>query len=88
MKVRVGGGIAGHNGLRSIDARLGPDSAGCGSASGIPGPGARTSTPPTRSAIMPRRRWNPVSDVLAAIAAEAEWLADGDDARFMSDVAL
>ena len=30
----------------------------------------------------------PLSDVLAAIAAEAEWLADGDDARFMSEVAL
>ena len=26
--------------------------------------------------------------MLAAIAAEAEWLAKGDDARFMSDVAL
>ena len=30
----------------------------------------------------------PLSDLLAAIAAEAEWLADGDDARFMSEVAL
>jgi len=28
-----------------------------------------------------------LSDLLGAIAAEAEWLADGDDARFMSDVA-
>jgi PTH1 family peptidyl-tRNA hydrolase len=30
----------------------------------------------------------PLSDLLAAIAGEAEWLADGDDARFMSEVAL
>ena len=30
----------------------------------------------------------PLSDLLGAIAAEAEWLAQGDDARFMSDVAL
>jgi PTH1 family peptidyl-tRNA hydrolase len=30
----------------------------------------------------------PLSDLLAAIAAEAAWLAKGDDARFMSDVAL
>jgi peptidyl-tRNA hydrolase, PTH1 family len=29
----------------------------------------------------------PLSDCLAAIAAEAEWLAKGDDVRFMSDVA-
>jgi PTH1 family peptidyl-tRNA hydrolase len=30
----------------------------------------------------------PLSDVLAAIAGEAEWLADGEDARFMSEIAL
>jgi PTH1 family peptidyl-tRNA hydrolase len=29
-----------------------------------------------------------LADLLAAIASEAEWLADGDDARFMSEVAL
>jgi PTH1 family peptidyl-tRNA hydrolase len=28
-----------------------------------------------------------LSDLLGAITAEAEWLAEGDDARFMSDVA-
>ncbi|MDQ1741275.1 MAG: hypothetical protein QOE53_2927 [Pseudonocardiales bacterium] len=26
--------------------------------------------------------------MLAAIAGESDWLADGDDARFMSEVAL
>ena len=31
---------------------------------------------------------DPLTDMLAAISAEAPWLADGDDARFMSDVAL
>ena len=30
----------------------------------------------------------PLSDLLAAIAAEAEWLAKGDLPRFMSEVAL
>ena len=29
-----------------------------------------------------------LTDMLAAIGAEAEWLAQGEDARFMSDVAL
>jgi PTH1 family peptidyl-tRNA hydrolase len=29
-----------------------------------------------------------LSDLLGAIAAEAPWLADGDDVRFMSEVAL
>ncbi len=31
---------------------------------------------------------DPLSDMLAAIAAEASWLAAGNDARFMSEVAL
>ena len=31
---------------------------------------------------------DPLADMLGAIAAEAEWLARGDDARFMSDLAL
>ena len=30
----------------------------------------------------------PLSDLLGAIAAEAEWLAGGDDVRFMSEVAM
>jgi len=30
----------------------------------------------------------PLSDLLGAIAAEAGWLASGDDVRFMSEVAL
>jgi PTH1 family peptidyl-tRNA hydrolase len=30
----------------------------------------------------------PLADLLGAIAREAKWLAAGDDARFMSDVAL
>ena len=29
-----------------------------------------------------------LADMLGAVAAEAEWLAKGDDARFMNEVAL
>ncbi|MFX8813160.1 aminoacyl-tRNA hydrolase, partial [Acinetobacter baumannii] len=29
-----------------------------------------------------------LTDMLGAVAAEAEWLARGDDVRFMNDVAL
>ena len=29
-----------------------------------------------------------LADMLGAVAAEAKWLADGDDVRFMNDVAL
>jgi PTH1 family peptidyl-tRNA hydrolase len=31
---------------------------------------------------------DPLADLLGAIAAEAKWLAEGNDGRFMSDVAL
>ena len=40
------------------------------------------------SAITPRPRPTGSADMLGAIAAEAEWLAKGDDARFMNEVAL
>ena len=38
-------------------------------------------------------RYLPLSDtdrsvMLGAIGAEAEWLADGDDVRFMNDIAM
>ena len=31
---------------------------------------------------------DPLADLLGAVAAEAPWLAAGDDVRFMNDVAL
>ena len=31
---------------------------------------------------------DPLADMLGAVAAEADWLAKGDDVRFMSEVAL
>ena len=31
---------------------------------------------------------DPLADMLGAIAAEAPWLAAGDDVRFMNDVAM
>jgi PTH1 family peptidyl-tRNA hydrolase len=31
---------------------------------------------------------DPLADLLGAVAAEARWLAEGNDSRFMSDVAL
>jgi peptidyl-tRNA hydrolase, PTH1 family len=35
-----------------------------------------------------KAEFDPLSDMLGAVAAEAEWLAKGDDARFMNEVAL
>src|SRR3954468_7689976 len=88
VKVKVGGGTAGHNGLRSIDASLGPAFRRAPIAIGAPGPGPTEKAAPHVLRNYAKGEMEPLSDVLAAIAAEAEWLAGGDDARFMSEVAL
>ena len=86
VKVKVGGGTAGHNGLRSTDAHIGNDFRRVRIGIGHPGHKDKV----TRHVLgnYAKAEIEPLSDLLAAIAAEAEWLAKGDDARFMSDVAL
>ena len=88
VKVKQGGGTAGHNGLRSIDASLGPDFRRVRIGIGHPGPGRKDLVTPHVLGNYTKAEMEPLSDLLAGIAAEAEWLADGDDARFMSEVAL
>jgi len=88
VKVRVGGGLAGHNGLRSIDAALGPDFRRVRIGIGHPGPGRKDLVTPHVLGNYAKSEMEPLSDLLAAISAEADWLANGDDARFMSEVAL
>jgi len=85
VKVKTGGGTAGHNGLRSIDASLGPDFRRVRIGIGHPGDKKRV----TRWVLSnyAKSEFDLLSDLLGAISAEADWLAQGDDARFMSDVA-
>src|SRR5690606_8858648 len=85
VKVKTGGGTAGHNGLRAIDAIFGPEFRRVRIGIGHPGDKDRV----TRHVLgnYSRAELEPLSDLLAAIAAEAEWLADGDEVRFMSEVA-
>ena len=86
VKVKVGGGTAGHNGIRSIDSHIGNDFRRVRIGIGHPGHKDRV----TRYVLgnYAKAETDRLSDLLAAIAAEADWLAKGDDARFMSDVAL
>ena len=88
VKVKVGGGTAGHNGLRSIDAALGPDFKRIRIGIGHPGPGRKDLVTPHVLGNYAKREMEALSDMLGVIAAEADWLADGDDVRFMSEVAL
>jgi peptidyl-tRNA hydrolase, PTH1 family len=88
VKMKSGGGTAGHNGLRSIDASLGPDFRRVRIGIGHPGPGRQDLVTPHVLGNYAKAEMEPLSDMLAAIAAEAKWLASSDDARFMSEVAL
>ncbi|SMQ74444.1 peptidyl-tRNA hydrolase [Altererythrobacter xiamenensis] len=86
VKVKQGGGTAGHNGLRSIDKHLGPDFRRVRIGIGHPGHKDRVSGYVLGNYA--KAEQDDLVQMLGAIGAEAEWLAKGDDPRFMSDVAL
>ena len=86
VKVKRGGGTAGHNGLRSIDQHLGADFRRV--RIGIGHPGHKDRVTGYVLGNYAKAELDPLADLLGALAAEAEWLAKGDDVRFMNDVAL
>jgi len=86
VKVKRGGGTAGHNGLRSTDKHIGPEFRRVRIGIGHPGHKDRVTGYVLSSYA--RSEQNALTDMLGAVGAEAAWLAKGDDARFMSDVAL
>jgi peptidyl-tRNA hydrolase, PTH1 family len=86
IKVKQGGGTAGHNGLRSIDQHLGPDFRRV--RIGIGHPGHKDRVTGYVLGNYAKVELDPLADMLGAIAAEAGRLAAADDARFMNDVAL
>ena len=86
VKVRTGGGLAGHNGLRSIDQHLGADFRRVRIGIGHPGHKERVTGHVLGS--YGKAEHDDLADMLGAIAAEADWLAKGEDARFMSELAL
>jgi peptidyl-tRNA hydrolase, PTH1 family len=86
VKVKVGGGTAGHNGLRSTDKHLGPDFRRV--RLGIGHPGHKDRVTEHVLGNFAKTELDPLTDMLGAVAAEAGWLAAGDDVRFMNDVAL
>lgn len=86
VKVKRGGGAAGHNGLRSTDAHIGNPYRRV--RIGIGHPGHKDKVLGHALGNYHKSEIEPLTDMLAAIAAEAEWLAKGEDARFMSELAL
>jgi len=86
VKVKQGGGTAGHNGLRSIDQHLGPDFRRVRMGIGHPGHKDRVTGYVLGNYV--KAELDLLADMLGAVAAEAEWLAQGNDARFMNEVAV
>ncbi|MXP28401.1 aminoacyl-tRNA hydrolase [Porphyrobacter algicida] len=86
VKARMGGGLAGHNGLKSIDQHLGPDFRRVRIGIGHPGHKERVNGHVLGN--FAKAEMDDLVDMLAAIGSEADWLVKGDNERFMSDVAL
>jgi len=90
VKVKQGGGTAGHNGLRSIDQHL----SNLGGAEfrrvrlGIGHPGHKDRVTGHVLGNFAKAEEDDLAAMLGALGAEAAWLAAGDDVRFMNDVAL
>jgi PTH1 family peptidyl-tRNA hydrolase len=85
LRVKTGGGNAGHNGLRSITAHIGNEYARVRIGVGHPGSRDLVSPYVLHDFAKADQAW--LEPLLDAIADAAGRMAGGDDARFLSDVA-
>jgi len=86
VKVKIGGGAAGHNGIRSITDHIGADFRRV--RLGIGHPGNKDRVTGYVLGNFHKSEIDDLADLLGAVSAEADWLAKGDDVRFMNDVAM
>jgi PTH1 family peptidyl-tRNA hydrolase len=85
IRMKTGGGHAGHNGLRSVDAALGPNYRRLRIGIGHPGKDMVLGYV-LQNFHTDERVW--LDPLLDAMAAEAGYLAKNDDSGFMTKVAL
>lgn len=86
VKVKQGGGAAGHNGIRSTIAHIGEDFQRV--RLGIGHPGHKDRVTGYVLGNFAKDEFEPLTDLLGALGAEADWLAKRDPVRFMNDIAL
>jgi peptidyl-tRNA hydrolase, PTH1 family len=86
VKVKRGGGAAGHNGIRSAIAHIGSDFERV--RIGIGHPGHKDRVTPYVLGNYAKAEMDDLAHMLGSIAAEAPWLAEGDPVRFVNDLAL
>ena len=86
IKVKSGGGNAGHNGLRSISAHIGNEYPRVRFGIGHPGSKDAVVHYVLNDFAKSERQW--LNDLLDAVADAAPHLAKGDDSRFLTAVAV
>ena len=86
MRVKLGGGAAGHNGIRSISAHLGPDFKRV--RLGIGHPGVKDLVLPHVLGDFAKSDHEWLSKMLEAVAEDVPLLLQGQDEKFQSRVAL
>jgi PTH1 family peptidyl-tRNA hydrolase len=85
VRVKSGGGVAGHNGLKSLSAHIGNDYVRVRIGIGHPGRKDRVSGYVLHDFAKADHAW--LEPLLGAIAREAPYLAEGADDKFQSRVA-
>ncbi|MEP5939041.1 MAG: aminoacyl-tRNA hydrolase [Erythrobacter sp.] len=86
IKVKRGGGAAGHNGIRSTIQHIGAEFRRVRIGIGHPGHKDRVTSHVLGN--FAKAEQDDLIHMLGAIGAEAEWLASDNDPRFMSEIAL
>ena len=86
LRVKLGGGHAGHNGLRSLHQHIGPDYQRV--RMGVGHPGHKDAVPGYVLRDFAKADGDWLEDVLRGVSDGAPSLADGDAGRFMNAVAL
>jgi PTH1 family peptidyl-tRNA hydrolase len=85
VRVKTGGGVAGHNGLKSLTAHIGNDYVRVRIGIGHPGSKDLVTGHVLRDFAKSEHDW--LEPLLGAIAAEAPYLAEGANDKFQSRVA-
>ena len=85
VRFKVGGGHAGHNGIRDVAAQIGPDFARVRIGVGHPGLKDRVHSHVLDDFSKAEMAW--VEPLIDAIAEAAPKLATGDGARFTNEIA-
>jgi PTH1 family peptidyl-tRNA hydrolase len=86
LRVKVGGGSAGNNGIKSLDAHCGPDFRRVRIGVGHPGDKQLVHGHVLHAVSKAERQW--LDPLLDSIAQYADFLAQGRDDQFMNKVSL